>query len=116
VEALPIPDELVDLQRALNAARTAAEQYGRKTDTEHKALFPPKEQWRAQIWPEDGPERAERAERTRLRAERDTLAAQIREHPVMVQARAEGCRTQTQQALQESAKPDAQDDQAAEDS
>jgi hypothetical protein len=108
-DALPIPDDLAELQRALVAAQTAAEEYGRAVDAERRALYRESGQWRERIWPEGGPERAELA---RLRAERDALAAQVREHPVMEQARAEGRLKETQWALQKAARPDTQEDLA----
>ncbi|MEY9877926.1 hypothetical protein ABH931_007450 [Streptacidiphilus sp. MAP12-33] len=97
-DALPLPQELISLQRDLYAARQAAEDYGNKVAAERRAMFPGEDQWRERaVWPEDGPERAELA---RLRAERDGLAVQIRQHPVMEQARAEGFAKETDYALQ----------------
>jgi hypothetical protein len=108
-DALPIPDDLAELQRALVAAQAATEEYGRAVDAERRALYQEPDQWRERIWPEGGPERAELA---RLRAERDALVVQIRKHPVMEQARAEGCLKETQWALQKAGRLDPQEDSA----
>lgn len=97
-DALPLPQDLIDLQRDYYVAAQSAEDYGKKVAAERRALFPAEDQWRERsVWPEDGPERTELA---RLRAERDALAVQIRQHPVMEQARAEGCAKETGYALQ----------------
>ncbi|WP_042446486.1 hypothetical protein [Streptacidiphilus jiangxiensis] len=104
-DALPLPSDLIELQRALHAARQAVEDYGNKVAAERRELFPGEDQWRERaVWPEDGPERAEL---TRLRAERDTFALQIRQHPVMQQALAEGCGKETQFALQKAGRENA---------
>ncbi|WP_042426672.1 hypothetical protein [Streptacidiphilus anmyonensis] len=101
----PRPPDLIDPQRALHAARQAAQDHGNKVAAERRELFPGEDQWRERaVWPEDGPERAELA---RLRAERDALWGQIRHHPVMEQARAEGCAKETGFALQKAGLADA---------
>jgi hypothetical protein len=100
-DPLPIPDDLLALQCALYQAQQATESYGRQVDAERRSMFPGEEQWRERIWPEDGPERAELA---RLRAERDALIDRVRAHPLMEQARAEGCAKETGYAVQKAAR------------
>jgi hypothetical protein len=93
---------LINVQRDLYAAQQAAEDYANKVAAERRELFPGEDQWRERaVWPEHGPERAELA---RLRTKRDALALQIRHHPVMEQARAEGCAKETGFALQKAAR------------
>jgi hypothetical protein len=97
-DALPLPQDLINLQRDLYTAQEAVEDYGNQVAARRHALFPAEDQWRERaVWPEDGPERAELAQ---LRAERDALMLQIRHHQVMEQARAEGCAKETHFALQ----------------
>lgn len=87
VPEFELPDDLIDLQRALYAAQAAVEDYAAGVDAERAAQYPDPEQWRERsVWPEDGPERAELA---RLRAERDEALLAIRHHPRIVQAYAD---------------------------
>jgi hypothetical protein len=98
-EALPIPDGLVDLQRALNTARDELYSYVAQVEEERRAEFPGAEQVvERRTWPEEQNARADE-----LREAERTAARAIRTHPTMVQALAERCYHQTDVALREAA-------------
>lgn len=83
---LPIPDDLVQLQRDLDAAALALADYTQLKTAEYRERYPDAEQVveRAR-WTDD-----ERAESQRLRAAELALVMAIHRHPVTQQALAEG--------------------------
>jgi len=98
--ALPIPDDLVDLQRALDAARAELNAYVSETEAARRAEYPDPEQIiERQTWPADIRER-----HLALRAAATTAATAVRHHPTMQQALAEGCHPVTEQALKDAAR------------
>lgn len=96
-EPLPIPDDLVQLQRRRIAAETAVAEYITTVDARQRELYPDPEQvLERATWGE-----AESAELARLRADRDQLSRAVRQHPVMTQAREQGVLWPTWDALQD---------------
>jgi hypothetical protein len=98
-EALPIPADLVDLQRAVNAARDKLYDYVARVEAERREQFPAPEQIvERRTWPEEQIARADE-----LREAERTAATAVWNHPTMVQALAERCYHQTDVALREAA-------------
>jgi hypothetical protein len=98
-EALPIPADLVDLQRTVTAARDELYEYIAQVEAERRAQFPePTQIVERRTWPEGQIARADE-----LREAERTAARAIRTHPTMVQALAERCYHQTDVALRKAA-------------
>lgn len=98
--ALPLPDDLIDLQRALDAARAELDAYVADVEAARRAEFPNPEQIvERQTWPD-----AVRDRHLALRAVVADAAAAVRHHPTMQQALAEGCHPVTEQALKDAAR------------
>lgn len=99
-DALPIPDDLVQLQRNRIAAENTLAGYVAEVDQRRREQYPAPEQLleRARWNPEESDELA------RLRAARDAAALTVRQHPTLRQALAEGCWPQTWDALQSAAR------------
>ncbi|TQF04740.1 hypothetical protein E6W39_24105 [Kitasatospora acidiphila] len=99
-DALPIPDDLAQLQRDRIAAENAVAQHIAEVDRLRSEHYPAPEQTQERArWSEE-----ESAKLEELRAERDQLGRAVRQHPVMVQARDEGRFWATWDALQEAAR------------
>lgn len=99
-DALPVPPDLVALQRALEAARTALDTYVAKVEASRRLEYPGDEQIvERQTWPPDVSER-----HLALRATAADAATAVRHHPTMRQALAEGCHPVTEQALKDAAR------------
>jgi hypothetical protein len=103
-DALPIPDDLIRLQRDYDAAHDAVNRYvaevdagiGRadQADVDEIAHTPgPEEPPVRHEWTEE-----QHAELGRLREVRQVAMLAMHRHPTMVQARTEGCSQQTEQA------------------
>jgi hypothetical protein len=95
-DPLPIPDGLVHLQRRRIAAETAVAAYITEMEARRREEYPaPEQSLERGTWSAD-----ESAELARLRTARDRLGREVRQHPVMVQAREEGTFWPTWDALQ----------------
>jgi hypothetical protein len=102
-DPLPIPADLAELQADRIAAETAVAEHIADVETRRREQYPDAEQsLQRGTWSED-----EGAELERLRAERDQLGREVRQHPVMVQAREGGSFWPTWDALQEAARQQA---------
>ncbi|GAA1977524.1 hypothetical protein [Kitasatospora viridis] len=102
-DALPIPPDLVQLQRTRIAAETAVAEYISRVDAQRRELHPdPEQALERAAWSED-----ESAELGRLRAERDEFGRAVRQHPVLVQAREQGVLWPTWDALQDATRASA---------
>lgn len=99
-DALPLPDDLIELQRRRLAAWATLGDYTHEVETRRRAAYPLPEQvverctWTAE----------ETARYDELRAVHDELMWQVRRHPTIVQALAERCWPQTWDALQVAAR------------
>ncbi|MEY9937276.1 hypothetical protein [Streptacidiphilus sp. MAP5-3] len=102
-DALPIPDDLVQLQRELDSASLALADYTQLKTAEYRERFPEPEQVidRAR-WTEE-----ETAESQRLRAAELALVMAIHRHPVTQQALAEGNGWPIEQARKKAAREQA---------
>jgi hypothetical protein len=99
-DALPIPPDLIALQRALEAARAELDTYVATTEAARRLEYPDPEQIvERQTWPDDIRER-----HLALRAAAAEAAAAVRHHPTMQQALREGCHPVTEQALKDTAR------------
>jgi hypothetical protein len=97
--ALPIPDDLVDLQRALDAARAEKSAFVAEVQAARRLEFgAPGQIVERQTWPAGLDEKLDV-----LRALEADAARAVRRHPVMVAALA-GTYQQTERALQEAAR------------
>lgn len=103
-DALPIPDDLVQLQRELDTATAELGAYTQAKITEYRERFPLPEQVvdRAR-WTEE-----DTAESQRLRAAQLALVMAIHRHPVTQQALAEGHGWQVEQARKKAAREQAE--------
>jgi hypothetical protein len=99
-DALPLPADLIQLQRARIAADTTLGEYIATVETRRREQYPDPEQLVARrTWSDE-----EVAELTRLRAARDAAAETVRHHPTIQQAYAEQCWPVTWDALQVAAR------------
>ena len=109
-DALPIPDDLIQLQREYDQAHAAVQQYvaevdagiGRadQADVDEIAHTPgPEEPPVRHEWTEE-----QHAELDRLREVRQAAMLAMHRHPAMVQARKEGCSRQPEQARRKAAR------------
>jgi hypothetical protein len=99
-DALPVPADLVDLQRALDAARAELDAYVAKVSTARRLEYPDPEQIiERQTWPADLRDR-----HLALRAAVTAAATAVRHHPTMQQALAERCHYATELALKDAAR------------
>ncbi|MGE7438004.1 hypothetical protein [Kitasatospora sp. NPDC001175] len=99
--ALPLPDDLVDLHRVTAAAELAVSECCAMAQARRRELHPDDVIARAS-WDEE-----ETAELGRLRDAYMEAALAVRAHPLWEQARAEGCHAQTWQALIDAVKESA---------
>jgi hypothetical protein len=98
-DALPIPDDLITLQRALDGARRELFAYSDRVAAERRELFPDPEQiLERQTLPDEQATRL-----NELREAERAAGEAVRRHPVMVQAREEQCHHQTETALRKAA-------------
>jgi len=98
--ALPIPPDLVDLQRHLDAARAELEAYVAEVEAARRAEYPdPAQIIERQTWPAEISER-----HLALRAAATAAATAVRHHPTMQQALEERCHPVTEQALKDAAR------------
>ncbi|MDH6130353.1 hypothetical protein [Kitasatospora sp. GP82] len=98
-EALPIPADLIDLQRALDSARGELYAYADTVTAERRAAFPDPEQIiERQTWTDE-----QNGRLAELREGERTAAQAVRTHPTMAQAAAEKCHHQTDMALRRAA-------------
>ncbi|MFE2912804.1 hypothetical protein [Kitasatospora indigofera] len=99
-DALPVPPDLVDLQRRLDAARAELDAYVEEVTAARRLEYPDPEQIvERQTWPAEISER-----HLALRAAVAAAATAVRQHPTMQQALAEGCHPVTEQALKDAAR------------
>ncbi|MCC9307664.1 hypothetical protein LN042_11215 [Kitasatospora sp. RB6PN24] len=99
-DALPIPDDLVQLQRDRIAAENALAEYVTAVETRRRAAYPEPEQVVHRVtWTDE-----ESARYKQLRAARDDLMWQVRRHPTIARAFEERCWPQTWEALQAAAR------------
>ncbi|OKI16649.1 hypothetical protein [Streptomyces sp. CB03911] len=99
-DALPLPDDLITLQRALDAARAELDTYVEEVSAARRIEFPGEEQIvERQTWPANISDR-----HLALRAAVAAAATAVRQHPTMQQALAEGCHPVTEQALKDAAR------------
>jgi hypothetical protein len=99
-DALPIPADLIDLQRALDAARAELHQFVAETEAARRAEYPdPEHVVERGSWPDDL-----RARLAELRAAQASAFDAVRTHPVMQQALDEGCHYATELALKAAAR------------
>jgi hypothetical protein len=92
-----IPTDLADLQRRRIDAETAVAEHITEVDRHRAEQYPePSQAQERARWSSD-----EATELARLRGERDQLGREVRQHPVMVQARETGVFWPTWEALQE---------------
>ncbi|MDH6141975.1 hypothetical protein P3T35_003996 [Kitasatospora sp. GP30] len=102
-DPLFIPNDLVQLQRRRITAETAVAQHIAAVDRFRREQYPAPEQTQERArWSEE-----ERTKLEELRAERDQLGRDVRQHPVMVQARIEGRFWTAWDALQAAARDQA---------
>ncbi len=98
--ALPIPADLIDLQRALDAARAELAAFIAKVEAARREQFPAPEQVvERQTWPE-----GQYARREELRAVAIAADDAVRTHPVMMCAMEEHRYEATEQALRAAAR------------
>jgi hypothetical protein len=97
-----LPEDLIQIQRDLYAARAAADTYAAAVAEERRALFPDPEQ--AVERQQDTPE--QRAELDRLRAAYTAAFEAKWEHPLLVRARAERTYKQVDEELRQAAAQD----------
>lgn len=86
-DALPIPPDLIQLQRAYDTADAEVNRFVAETDAG------------GEPWTDE-----QNGELNRLRAVRLDAVRAMHRHPVMVQARAEGCSQQTEAARRAAAR------------
>ncbi|MEZ0066659.1 hypothetical protein ABIA32_002671 [Streptacidiphilus sp. MAP12-20] len=99
-DALPIPDDLVQLQRDLDAAGAALAEYSQRKTAEYRERYPEPEQYRERnAWTEE-----ESAELARLRAAQLELVMTIHRHATTQQALAGRSAWQTEQARKKAAR------------
>jgi hypothetical protein len=109
-DALPIPDDLIQLQRDYDAAQRAVDQFVGEVDAgigladvadvDAIAHTPgPEEPPVRHEWTEE-----QHARLNELRQVRQAAMLAMHRHPTMVQARAEGCSQQTEQARRAAAR------------
>jgi hypothetical protein len=99
-DALPLPDDLIALQRTLDAARAELDAYVEEVATARRLEYPDPEQVvERQTWPPDISER-----HLALRAAVAAAATAVRQHPTMLQALRDGCHPVTEQALKDAAR------------
>ncbi|WP_042377203.1 hypothetical protein [Streptacidiphilus melanogenes] len=93
-DALPAPDDLVQLQRELDAADNALADFAQSKTAEYRARFPePRQALQRARWTEEDIE-----EFGRLRQTVQDLRTAVRQHPTTVRAHAVGCARETAQA------------------
>lgn len=95
---LELPDDLIDLQRAALAAETAIGEYVATVQARRREEHPDDVIARC-TWTDD-----ESAELGRLYEEHTAAALAVRAHPLLEQARVEGCHAQTWDALKTAAR------------
>ncbi len=99
-DALPIPDDLIALQRALDAARTELGAWIAETEATRREEYPDAEQSLERgIWPDDL-----RARLAELRAAQTAALEAVRHHPTMQQALEDRCHWVTERALKDAAR------------
>lgn len=93
-DALPAPDDLVQLQRELDAADNALADFAQSKTAEYRARFPePGQALQRARWAAE-----DIAEFGRLRETVQELRMAVRQHPVTVLSHAVGCARETAQA------------------
>ncbi|MFC8447697.1 hypothetical protein [Kitasatospora sp. NPDC057223] len=99
-DALPPPPDLIDLQRALDAARAELHGWLAETEAARRAEFPdPEQAVERGMWPDDL-----RARLADLRGKQAAAFDAVRLHPTMQQALADGCHPVTERALKDAAR------------
>ncbi len=99
-DALPIPDDLIALQRALDAARAELGAWIAETEAARRLEYPAPEQILERgIWPDDL-----RARLADLRAVRAAASTAVWHHPTIVQALEDRCHWATDEALKDAAR------------
>ena len=99
-DALPIPDDLIALQRALDAARAELEAWIAETEAARRQEYPdPEQSLERGIWPPDLQGRL-----ADLRAVRAAASTAVWHHPTIVQALEDRCHWATDQALKDAAR------------
>lgn len=102
-DALPIPDDLIALQRALDAARQDLAAYITATEVARRAEYPDPEQIVERgTWPADL-----RARLADLRAGQAAALTAVQQHPTMQQALEERCHYATELELKAAARASA---------
>jgi hypothetical protein len=99
-DALPPPDDLIALQRHLEAARAELAAYVAEAEAARRLEYPDPEQIvERQTWPAGLRDR-----HLALRAVVTDAATAVRHHPTMQQALAQGCHYATELALKAAAR------------
>lgn len=98
--SLPIPDDLIALQRATNTAADAVGAYVVAVEARRREQYPAAEQLiERRTWTDE-----ENADLERLRDIQITAALEVRAHPLWVEVRAAGAYGATWQALMDAAR------------
>ena len=99
-DALPIPNDLIALQRALDAARAELGAWIAETEAARRLEYPdPEQSLERGIWPPDLQTRL-----AELRAAQTRAFDAVRLHPTMQQALEDRCHQVTERALKDAAR------------
>lgn len=99
-DALELPDDLVQLQRALDTAFAAEHGYITQVEAERRAQYPDEEQLlERRRWSDE-----QTAELARLRAETHAALMAVHRHPTLQEALASGAYQATHWALRNAAR------------